>query len=246
MLTQVEDGLVDQSSNTLKLALLGYVNPTPLSSADLNGRALQDAQNYDSLYSFEYTSNGTSSVETRLLYDKNKGGLFSSLSKGEPITEKGRAYGFVADIDVELKLTDGEYNTANTALLGGYVLESSPLVYPVAMTQSRRDPDQIYVVSMHGDESGDSDSVLNPEYGATIQMESDASLRMRPDLTLGGAGGNGANLVGGIPKYGDGFYVSKCYLDYSFASSTMLHEHLPTLYHFTQRFNSLVSLPMNH
>jgi hypothetical protein len=78
------------------------------------------------------------------------------------------------------------------------------------MTQSRRDPDQIYVVSMHADDEPDGDQgVLNPEYSATIQMESDATLRMRPDLTLGGAGGNGADLVGGVPKYGDSFYVSK-------------------------------------
>lgn len=206
MLSQIEDGLVDQSPNKLKVALLGHVNPTPLSAADLSGRALQSLQEFEQDYDL-LTSNGT---DTRQLYDKNKGGFFSSLSKSDPITVQGRAYGFVADIDIELKLNDGQYDSANTALLGGSVLESSPLVYPVAMTQSRRDPDQVYVVSMHADaEVGGSEGVLNPEYSATIQMESDATLRMRPDLTLGGAGGNGADLVGGVPKYGDGFYVSK-------------------------------------
>lgn len=206
MLSQVEDGLVDQSANKLKLALLGHVNPTPLSPADLNNRALGAVSEFKGDYEFL----SVNSTEARQLYDKNKGGFFSSLSKSDPITEQGHAYGFVADIDIELKLNDGEYGSANTALLGGFVLESSPVVYPVAMTQSRRDPDQIYVVSMHTDnEFGGSGGVLNPEYTATIQMESDATLRMRPDLTLGGAGGNGADLVGGVPKYGEGFYVSK-------------------------------------
>ena len=208
MLTQVNDGLVDQSENKLKLALLGHVNPTPLSNADLNGRSLIR----DALEEFErdYDALTANKTDSRVLYDKNKGGFFSSLSKGDPITEKGRAYGLVADIDIELKTKDGQYSTANTALLGGYVIESSPLVYPVAMAQSHRDPDQIYVVSMHADdELGGSEGVLNPEYSSTIQMESDASLKMRPDLTLGGAGGNGGDLVGGIPKYGNGFYVSK-------------------------------------
>ena len=161
-----------------------------------------------------------SSTISRTLYDKNKGGFFSSLSRSDPITTKGRAYGFIADIDIELISSNdsSEYSSANTALLGGYTLESSPIVYPVAMTQSRRDPDQIYVVSMHsGDDENDDNGnknygsgvLTNPEYTATVQMEADASLRMRPDLTLGGAGGNGAEMVGGVPKYGDGFYVSE-------------------------------------
>eukprot|EP00804_Cyclotella_cryptica_P008265 CCRYP_020398-RB/>CCRYP_020398-RB protein AED:0.03 eAED:0.03 QI:794/1/1/1/0/0.5/2/130/858 len=212
MLSQVNDNLVDESKNKLKLALLGHVNPTPLSHADLNSRLLtQDTltiQESEEGIGYEvFGTNNTDAIESRQLYDKNKGGFFSSLSKSEPITETGRAYGFVVDIDIELKLNDGGDTTANTALLGGYVLESSPLVYPVAMTQSRRDPDQIYVVSMHADQG--SEGVLNPEYTATIQMESDASLRMRPDVTLGGAGGNGADMVGGVPKYGDAFYVSE-------------------------------------
>lgn len=215
MLTHVNDDLIDESKNKLKLGLLGHVNPTPLSYADLNSRALtgdtmmRTTENEDGGYEY-FGTNSTGAIGSRQLYDKNKGGFFSSLSRSDPITEKGRAYGFVVDIDIELKLNDGENPTANTALLGGYVLESSPLVYPVAMTQSRRDPNQIYVVSMHADQV--SEGMLNPEYTATIQMESDASLRMRPDLTLGGAGGNGADMVGGVPKYGDAFYVSESLL----------------------------------
>ena len=54
---------------------------------------------------------------------------------------------------------------------------------------------------MHSDKESE---VLNPEYKSTIQEESDGSLRMRPDATLGGAGGNGGDVVGGVPKYGTG------------------------------------------
>ena len=248
MLTNVDDNLIDESKNKLKLGLLGHVNPTPLSYADLNSRLLTEdnimrtTPESEEGSGYEYFgTNSTGVIESRQLYDKNKGGFFSSLSKSDPITEKGRAYGFVVDIDIELKLNDGEDPTANTALLGGYVLESSLLVYPVAMTQSRRDPNQIYVVSMHADQG--SEGVLNPEYTATIQMESDASLRMRPDLTLGGAGGNGEDMVGGVPKYGDAFYVSESLFLIKHLASKWWHAFSCVFFPSnvsSQRFNSSV------
>lgn len=243
MLSQIQDGLVDSSDNKLKLTLLGHVNPTPLSGADLNGRFLQESKKYEHKSSGSISSTA-SFTTSRTLYDKNKGGFFSSLSRSDPITTQGRAYGFIADIDIELKSNNdkSEYSSANTALLGGYTLESSPIVYPVAMTQSRRDPDQIYVVSMHsGDDESNNDSgnknngssgvLINPEYTATIQMEADASLRMRPDLTLGGAGGNGAEMVGGVPKYGNGFYVSEFTFNMSWC-----------LFHWTSHQTSILIL----
>ena len=244
MLSQIQDGLVDSSDNKLKLTLLGHVNPTPLSGADLNGRFLQESKKYEHKSSPGSISSTASFTTSRTLYDKNKGGFFSSLSRSDPITTQGRAYGFIADIDIELKSNNdkSEYSSANTALLGGYTLESSPIVYPVAMTQSRRDPDQIYVVSMHsGDDESNNDSgnknngssgvLINPEYTATIQMEADASLRMRPDLTLGGAGGNGAEMVGGVPKYGNGFYVSEFTFNMSWC-----------LFHWTSHQTSILIL----
>ena len=167
----------------------------------------------------------------------NGGGFLHSLLDGESsmISERGRAYGFVADFDLSLTLDDKftplppssdtttSYSNAYGALLGGAVLDSSPLVYPAAMTQNRRDPNQVYVVSMHSDggDVGDDDaagggasssSMLNPEYTAdyALEQEVDGILRERSDMTMGGAGLSavGARLVGGgVPKYGSDFYV---------------------------------------
>jgi hypothetical protein len=155
----------------------------------------------------------------------------SSSSSSTTIAGKGRAYGFVADFDLSLTLddkftssltSDTSYNNAYGALLGGTVLDSSPLVYPAAMTQNSRDPNQVYVVSMHSDGfvddddddevGGASSSSLNPEYTAdyALEQEVDGVLRERSDMTMGGAGlgTTGAKLVrGGVPKYGTDFYV---------------------------------------
>ena len=60
------------------------------------------------------------------------------------------------------------------------------MLYPVAMTQNKRDPNQIYVVSMHNDSD---EALVNPEYGASTREELDGSLHRRPDLTLGGGVG---------------------------------------------------------
>ncbi len=174
----------------------------------------------------------------------NRGGLFHTFLGGddvvaaEPITETGRAYGFVADFDISLT-TNGEFTpflpddagfaNAYGALLGGGVLDGSDRVYPIAMTQSGRDPNQIYVVSMHSEDYIDHDYdddddgggggdataapyALNPEYTAkyALEQEIDGILRERSDMTMGGAGMGyrASNLVGGgVPKYGNDFYV---------------------------------------
>ena len=162
----------------------------------------------------------------------NQGGFFTSLSSstkngalGGPLTHNGRAYGFLIDFDVSLTPTeefevvdssstsptinDFNMNNAYGALLGGYVLESSPLVYPIDLTQNVRDPNQLYVVSMHSDNEKE---VYNSEYVTSAEEEVNAELHSRPDVTLGGAGGattsGGDGLfVGGVPKYGSNFYV---------------------------------------
>ena len=161
----------------------------------------------------------------------NQGGLFSSLSEtlytqlndGGPLTKNGRAYGFLIDFDVSLTqdqdfmtfslssspTTNFDLNYAYGALLGGHVLESSPLVYPVDFTQNGRDPNQLYVVSMHSDNENE---VYNPEYTTSAEEEVNANLLARPDVILGGAGGatTGGDeglFVGGVPKYGSEFYV---------------------------------------
>jgi hypothetical protein len=160
----------------------------------------------------------------------NQGGFFTSISHnnsngGGPLAHNGRSYGFLIDFDVSLTPTE-EFQTSSTststsvmnnldmnnaygALLGGYVLESSPLVYPIDLTQNGRDPNQLYVVSMHSDEEGE---VYNPEYLTSAEEEVNVELYKRPDLTLGGAGGATAssglsNVVGGVPKFGSDFYV---------------------------------------
>jgi hypothetical protein len=169
----------------------------------------------------------------------NQGGFFTSLSHnspsgsgsgggggGNPLTHNGRAYGFLIDFDISLTpneefeietssptapIHDLDMNNAYGALLGGYVLESSPLVYPIDLTQNLRDPNQLYVVSMHSDNENE---VYNPEYVTSAEEEVNVELHSRPDVTLGGAGGaitaaaaGGGLLVGGVPKYGSNFYV---------------------------------------
>ena len=148
-----------------------------------------------------------------LAYEGNRGGFLHTISSSPPITQPGRAYGFIVDFDVSLTV-DETFSTSSTsasndsfenaygALLGGYVLESSPLVYPVAMTQNKRDPNELYVVSMHSDSNA---VVLNPEYGSNPVVDNEG--HDRADITLGGAGSSGSKLIGGVPKYGTDFYV---------------------------------------
>jgi len=159
----------------------------------------------------------------------NQGGFFTSISHnnsggGGPLAHNGRAYGFLIDFDVSLTpnqefqtssipANNLDMNNAYGALLGGYVLESSPLVYPIDLTQNVRDPNQLYVVSMHSD---DEKEVYNPGYTTSAEEEVNVELYARPDVTLGGAGGatsssggggGGGLNVGGVPKYGSDFYV---------------------------------------
>lgn len=139
----------------------------------------------------------------------NQGGFFTSLSHNnnspsgsgggggsDPLTHNGRAYGFLIDFDISLTpneefeietsptapIHDLDMNNAYGALLGGYVLESSPLVYPIDLTQNLRDPNQLYVVSMHSDNGNE---VYNPEYVTSAEEEVNAELHSRPDVTLG-------------------------------------------------------------
>ncbi|KAL7527468.1 hypothetical protein ACHAXR_001973, partial [Thalassiosira sp. AJA248-18] len=168
--------------------------------------------------------------QRQLEYKGNRGGFLHSLSSSPntPITHPGHSYGFIADFDLSLTLdetftvaeesssnagTTTSFHNAYGALLGGNILESSPLVYPVAMTQNKRDPNQIYVVSMHSD-MDDSDIKLNPEYLTKInppQYDIDGTMHERTDMTVGGAGGSNISTdavhSGGVPKYGTDFYV---------------------------------------
>lgn len=193
VLPKVNDSLL-QTTAQLKLALLGHVNPTPITEADVRA-AGPDALGND---------------------DVNRGGFLHSIAEGGPIVQKGRAYGFVVDFDLSLTLdetfttslpNDTAFENAYGAMLGGVALNSSPLVYPTAFTQNKRDPNQIYVVSMHSDDDA---VVANPEYKPEAAFEEvDGALRERSDMTMGGAGlGKGSALVGGgVPKYGTDFYV---------------------------------------
>jgi len=194
-LPRVDDALL-QKEGQFKIALLGHVNPIPLSS--------QESSVVDGGGKFN-------------------GGLLSSLSTAGPVQSKARSYGFVADLDVSLvsnsqpapqSSSQSSSSGAYGAFLGGYVLESSPLVYPVALAQNTRDPNQIYVVSMHADDPPADDAVAS-RYATPLSHEVDGTLRDRPDLTLGGSGGTGMEwmegrrdwYLGGIPKYGEEFYV---------------------------------------
>lgn len=188
----------------LKLGLLGHVIPAPLSDAELQALGDEYAINVD-------PNGGVQSSST------NRGGFLHSLSTSAPITKLGHAYGFIADFDVTLTLNEtftlslssdtSSFAYAYGALLGGFLLESSPLVYSTTMTHNKRDPDQIYVVSMHHD---DVDGMFNPDYTSYDGMEHvDDILRARVDVTMGGAGlGTGTKLVkGGVPMYGNNFYA---------------------------------------
>ena len=203
MLPKVNDALIS-GNGQLKVALLGHVNPTPL-SADAEALTGGSQTGPDAFGS--------------AVAPKKEGGLLHSLSTNPPITTEGRAYGFIIDFDVSLTANETftpslpqnvQPNNAYGALLGGTVLDSSPLVYPTSMTQNKRDPNQLYVVSMHSDDDSE-EVVLNPEYKADAALELiDGQLRERADMTLGGAGHgiNGIKLVrGGVPKYGKDFYV---------------------------------------
>ncbi len=206
----VNDGLL-QSQSQFKLVLLGHVNPVPLSANELE--------------LLKQKENGNADPPTKL----NQGGLFTSISHnnsggGGPLAHNGRAYGFLLDFDVSLT-PNQEFQTTSTptannnnslldmnnaygALLGGYVLESAPLVYPIDITHNARDPNQLYVVSMHSDEERE---VYNPEYTTSAEEEVNVELYARPDVTLGGAGGSVASTtfssMGGVPKFGTDFYV---------------------------------------
>ena len=76
------------------------------------------------------------------------------------------------------------------------------------MTQNKRDPNQIYVVSMHSDND---EALVNPKYGVSTREELDGSLHRRPNLTLSRAGGRmssggrsrGPLLLGGIARWVD-------------------------------------------
>ncbi|KAL9184569.1 hypothetical protein ACHAXT_012539 [Thalassiosira profunda] len=193
MLPQVHDALL-RSPAQLKLALLGHVTPTPLSAAEAASSVALPA--------------GASNADT------DRGGFLHSLSGSpeEVETNEGRAYGFVADFDVSLTADetfaqapdDTSFHNAYGALLGGAVLDGSALVYPVAMAQNKRDRNQLYVVSMHSENGA---AVPNPDYHTTAREELDGTIHARADATLGGAGGDGARLVGGAPQYGSDFYV---------------------------------------
>lgn len=252
MLPEVNDALL-QTPAQLKLALLGHVNPAPMSSAEVNAmgpsvtgnggggrrreRRLEqkgvETRNGNSIGTGPNSDEGGDSLKSNLQYrklrqseserrldDGNRGGILHSIADSAPITEGGRAYGFVLDYDLSLTAdetfssenADATFRNAYGALLGGHVLDSSPLVYPVAATQNRRDPNQLYVVSIHSEEE---EVVVNPEYGTTTREELDGGLHKRPDLTLGGAGGSMGRIAsstegattGGVPKYGTDFYV---------------------------------------
>jgi len=207
MLPNVNDALL-QTTAQVKLALLGHVNPTPLTSTEV--AAIDGGERRLDLMT----------NRNRVLQqseEMNMGGLLHSLLDDGPITDIGRAYSFVADFDLSLTLDEKytaslssatSFNNAYGALLGGTVLDSSPLVYGVAITQNKRDPNQLYVVSMHSDD----ESELNPEYTAdyALEQEIDGVLRERSDMTMGGAGlGSTAMKLakGGVPKYGTNFYV---------------------------------------
>jgi len=224
-LPHVNDALL-HSSSQLKLVLLGHVNPVPLSETELELLKEKTASG----------GSGNKDKELRLLLAQqseiiNQGGFFTSLSHNtftgssgtDSLTHIGRAYGFLIDFDLSLTPNEDfeidsskdneiiDMNNAYGALLGGYVLESSPLVYPIDLTQNLRDPNQIYIVSMHSDNDK---VVYNPEYVTSAEEEVNVELHSRPDVTLGGAGGGAMAsgggsglLVGGAPKFGSNFYV---------------------------------------
>lgn len=214
MLPKVNDALL-QTTAQLKLALLGHVNPTPLSSADENAfGAVGGGERRGKRQLRQLESISEKLGSRQLESDVNRGGFLHSLSENSPVEQWGRAYGFMVDFDLSLTLdetftttlpNDTTFHNAYGALLGGHVLESSPLVYPTAMAQNKRDPNIVYVVSMHSDDDA---PLMNPEYKpGEIVREVDFTLRERADMTFGGAGTSGSKIVGGVPKYGSNFFV---------------------------------------
>mmetsp|Transcript_13559 Transcript_13559/g.20476 ORF Transcript_13559/g.20476 Transcript_13559/m.20476 type:complete len:95 (+) Transcript_13559:287-571(+) len=77
------------------------------------------------------------------------------------------------------------FNNAYDALLSVHVFESSLLIYPVAMTKNKRDPNQLYVVTMYSDAE---EAMLNPEYGASTQEERSLMALVQPDAIFGPLG----------------------------------------------------------
>jgi hypothetical protein len=207
----------------------------------------QQKQQHRSLEKQEVNQGGYFTSLSHDNIPNSSGGSGGSSMLGGPLTHNGRAYGFTIDFDLSLtpneefdldppkqhntpssstsSSSEGspplplDMNNAYGALLGGHVLESSPLVYPIDITYNIRDPNQLYVVSMHSDKE---DSVVyNDEYPYSVEEEMNGKLFARPDVTLGGAGGSrgrsssssgdddgsGGLFVGGVPKYGSNFYV---------------------------------------
>ena len=229
MLPKVHDALIRNNSQ-LKLVLIGHVNPTPISSAEMKksmGPDVEYAQFSTDMGDNNRYLRGEAEGKERELQSPaeessnvNRGGFLHSISSNPPITQEGRAYGFVVDFDISIspqetprlpaESTTEEISSSGGdiygALLGGYVLESSPLVYPTAIAQNKRDPNQLYVVSMHSDNHNNAE--LNPEYKSDVALELiDGKLRERSDMTLGGAGHGRQGFEGGVPKYGTDFYV---------------------------------------
>jgi len=204
LLPGVSDSLL-QNGAQFKLAMMGHVNPTPMTSAEV-----QQSER----------GQGDRSLRARGLQTSNRGGLLHSIAKTHPVTREGRAYSFLLDFDVSLTVdenfsigdlpSDTTFSRAYGAFLGGCVFDSSPLVYSVAMTQNARDANQVYTVSLQSDD----DFVnINPDFEKVVLQSKMLNANVengvieRFDGTLGGAGGGGAELVGGVPVYGSDFYV---------------------------------------
>ncbi|KAL7549759.1 hypothetical protein ACHAWF_013024, partial [Thalassiosira exigua] len=198
-----------------KVALLGHVVPTPLSSADSAAMG-PPGRRERRLTSRPRAPDDVDAGEgprpepdgRKLEYEGNRGGFLHSLSTSPPVARPGRAYGFVADFDLSLGLDgDEESGDAFGALLGGRVLDDSPASYPVAIARNGRDANQLYVASMHSDDEAE---VVNPEYPRAGHAAGEGRAGMwsdRADVTLGGAGTSKSKLVGGAPPYGKDFYV---------------------------------------
>jgi len=276
-LPRVHDALLSSNGGRdddikIKLALIGHVQPTPITSEELavlaelnqekldndsdstgglvefnigkkpdNNRSLlrfstfdieQDEATPKSQQQVEHKEGKRRELENIEISNINHGGFLHSIStmqQQQPISTKGKVYGFVADYDLSISTsTEVVSVTAKEegdkqggvygALLGGTTLDSSPIIYPTSITQNERIPNELYVVSMHSDDTTneeggeeEGEEMLNPEYKAEIAFEVvNGELKERADVTLGGAGlGQGSELVGGgVPKYGTNFYVN--------------------------------------
>ena len=204
LLPGVNDSLL-QNGAQFKLAMMGHVTPTPMTSAEVEQSE---------------RGQGGGRLRARGLQTSNRGALLHSIAKTHPVTREGRAYSFLLDFDVSLTVdeqfsigdlpSDTTFSRAYGAFLGGYVFDSSPLVYSVAMTQNARDANQVYTVSFQSDD----DFVnINPDFEKVVLQSKMLNANVengaieRFDSTLGGAGGGGAELIGGAPVYGKNFYV---------------------------------------